>query len=52
VKLSKLPGWKKPASRDAKEQARRMSRLVAIVRGKRSPIEILAQSAAAEIGFN
>ncbi|HMD07695.1 MAG TPA: hypothetical protein VKH63_09175 [Candidatus Acidoferrum sp.] len=52
VRLSKLPGWKKPASFDPKEQARRMSRLVVIVRGKCSPIEILARSDAAEIGFN
>jgi hypothetical protein len=44
VKLSKLADWKKPASFDPKEQARRMSRLVAIVRGKCSPIEILPRA--------
>ncbi|HEY6385933.1 MAG TPA: hypothetical protein VIX91_09650 [Candidatus Acidoferrum sp.] len=52
VKLSKLRGWKKPASFDPKEQGRRMSRLVAIVRGKCSPIEILPKSVATKIGFN
>jgi hypothetical protein len=48
VRLSKLPGWNKPANFDAKEQARRMSRLVSTVRGKRSPINILARSEGAE----
>jgi hypothetical protein len=52
VKLSRLPGWIKPADFDPQKQARRMSQLVAIVRGKRSPIEILAQSDGAERGLN
>lgn len=51
VKLSKLPGWEKPANVDPKEQARRMSSLVSTLRGKRSPIEILAKSPSAEVDF-
>jgi hypothetical protein len=51
VKLKKIPGWKPPTTLDVKEQARRMMKAVATVRGKRSPIEILAKSPSAESDF-
>jgi len=51
VKLSKLPEWNRPATFDPKEQALRMSRLVAVARGKRTPIEIVAKSDGADNSF-